>query len=359
MVGMLAPEFEEVVTGEAEVREIFRVPRIGAIAGCYVRSGVITRGSKVRFLRDGTIIWKGAITSLQAVQGRRPRGPRGLRVRHRPVRLPGPQARRPHRDVRGAGDRPHLIRCGRPPPTAEPRRPPWLPSNRPSTSSSSSTRSARGAGSPRGGSPTCRPRRDYAVDWRFISLYVLNEDKEPSERDAARPTSAGCAACASLDQVRIDHGNDAVAAFYTALGTRIHVDAPARGAGRRHRGVHRRGARRRPGSTRRSPTHAHDESHDAVPARRDRAGAVAHRARRRHADPDVRARPGRARGQLLRPGDLQGAARRRGRRSCGTPSRRSPRPASPSSSARSAPSPTSRDARASGPVRPDRLGRYR
>jgi translation initiation factor IF-2 len=65
MVGMLAPEYEEVVTGEAEVREIFRVPRIGAIAGCYVRSGVITRGSKVRFLRDGTIIWKGEISSLK------------------------------------------------------------------------------------------------------------------------------------------------------------------------------------------------------------------------------------------------------------------------------------------------------
>ncbi len=65
MVGMLAPEFEEVVTGEAEVREIFRVPRIGAIAGCMVLSGQITRGSKVRFLRDGTIIWKGAIQSLK------------------------------------------------------------------------------------------------------------------------------------------------------------------------------------------------------------------------------------------------------------------------------------------------------
>jgi translation initiation factor IF-2 len=65
MVGLLAPEFEEVVTGEAEVREIFRVPRVGAIAGCYVRSGVITRGSKVRFLRDGAIIWKGSITSLK------------------------------------------------------------------------------------------------------------------------------------------------------------------------------------------------------------------------------------------------------------------------------------------------------
>ncbi len=65
MVGMLAPEFEEVVTGEAEVREVFRVPRIGGIAGCYVRSGTITRGTKVRFLREGIIIWKGSITSLK------------------------------------------------------------------------------------------------------------------------------------------------------------------------------------------------------------------------------------------------------------------------------------------------------
>jgi translation initiation factor IF-2 len=65
MVGMLAPEVEEVITGEAEVRTVFRVPRVGAVAGCYVRDGVITRGSKVRFLRDGVIIWKGTITSLR------------------------------------------------------------------------------------------------------------------------------------------------------------------------------------------------------------------------------------------------------------------------------------------------------
>ncbi len=65
MLGMLAPEFEEVVTGEAEVREIFRVPRVGAIAGCHVTNGHITRGSKVRFLREGTIIWKGDINSLR------------------------------------------------------------------------------------------------------------------------------------------------------------------------------------------------------------------------------------------------------------------------------------------------------
>ncbi len=65
MVGMLAPEYEEVVTGEAEVRDIFRVPKAGAVAGCYVRSGTITRGSKVRFIRDGVVIWKGTINSLR------------------------------------------------------------------------------------------------------------------------------------------------------------------------------------------------------------------------------------------------------------------------------------------------------
>ncbi|MFV0523868.1 MAG: translation initiation factor IF-2 [Acidimicrobiales bacterium] len=65
MLGMLEPETEEVVTGEAEVREVFRIPRVGAVAGCMVTNGVITRGSKVRFLREGTVIWHGAIQSLK------------------------------------------------------------------------------------------------------------------------------------------------------------------------------------------------------------------------------------------------------------------------------------------------------
>jgi translation initiation factor IF-2 len=65
MLGLLAPEYEEVVTGEAEVRQVFRIPRVGAVAGCYVREGTITRGSKVRFLREGVIIWKGTISSLR------------------------------------------------------------------------------------------------------------------------------------------------------------------------------------------------------------------------------------------------------------------------------------------------------
>ena len=64
MVGMLKPEYEEVVTGEAEVRQLFSSPA-GKIAGCYVQSGVITRNSKVRYLREGTIIWKGTIGSLR------------------------------------------------------------------------------------------------------------------------------------------------------------------------------------------------------------------------------------------------------------------------------------------------------
>ena len=54
--GMLKPEFEEVQLGTAEVREIFRVPRIGNVAGCLVRSGTITRNSKARLIRDGVVV---------------------------------------------------------------------------------------------------------------------------------------------------------------------------------------------------------------------------------------------------------------------------------------------------------------
>ena len=65
LLGMLSSTFEEVVAGDAEVREIFRIRGVGAVAGCYVTHGVISRGSKVRFLREGTVIWKGEIRSLR------------------------------------------------------------------------------------------------------------------------------------------------------------------------------------------------------------------------------------------------------------------------------------------------------
>ena len=54
--GMLKPEFEEAQLGTAEIREVFRVPRVGNVAGSLVRSGTITRGSKARLIRDGVVI---------------------------------------------------------------------------------------------------------------------------------------------------------------------------------------------------------------------------------------------------------------------------------------------------------------
>jgi translation initiation factor IF-2 len=65
MQGMLAPEEVEEALGSAEVRQIFRASRVGTIAGSYVTEGTITRGSKVRLVRDGTIIWDGEIQSLR------------------------------------------------------------------------------------------------------------------------------------------------------------------------------------------------------------------------------------------------------------------------------------------------------
>jgi translation initiation factor IF-2 len=63
--GMLRPEEKEVVLGEAEVRELFKVPRMGVIAGCSVRSGVINRQGRIRVIRDGVEVYDGNIASLR------------------------------------------------------------------------------------------------------------------------------------------------------------------------------------------------------------------------------------------------------------------------------------------------------
>lgn len=63
--GMLRPEEKEVVLGEAEVRELFKVPRMGVIAGCSVRSGVINRQARIRVIRDSVEIYDGNIGSLR------------------------------------------------------------------------------------------------------------------------------------------------------------------------------------------------------------------------------------------------------------------------------------------------------
>ncbi len=65
LVGMLKPQFKEEIVGLAEVREVFRAPRIGAIAGCYVSEGVVRRSRPVRVLRDNVVIFQGEIDSLR------------------------------------------------------------------------------------------------------------------------------------------------------------------------------------------------------------------------------------------------------------------------------------------------------
>ena len=65
LVGMLAPVSEEVTEGQAEVRELFRVPRLGVIAGCFVQQGRVVRNGSARLLRTGELIWEGQIGSLK------------------------------------------------------------------------------------------------------------------------------------------------------------------------------------------------------------------------------------------------------------------------------------------------------
>jgi translation initiation factor IF-2 len=67
MQGMLVPDEVEEAVGSAEVRQIFRASKVGTIAGSHVTEGKITRGDKVRLVRDGTVIWDGEIASLRRI----------------------------------------------------------------------------------------------------------------------------------------------------------------------------------------------------------------------------------------------------------------------------------------------------
>ena len=65
MEGLLEPEFREVVQGRAEVRETFRIVKVGTVAGCYVTDGKIPRSAGVRLVRDGVVVYDGKIASLK------------------------------------------------------------------------------------------------------------------------------------------------------------------------------------------------------------------------------------------------------------------------------------------------------
>ena len=65
MEGMLAPEFEEKITANVEIREVFKISKVGTIAGCMVLDGKINRNSKVRIIREGVVIYAGELASLK------------------------------------------------------------------------------------------------------------------------------------------------------------------------------------------------------------------------------------------------------------------------------------------------------
>ena len=106
MEGLLDPTFKEVRIGTAAVREVFKVPKIGAIAGCMVTDGRITRAgeTQARLLRDNVVVFEGKIASLRRFKDDVSEVKTGLRVRYRAAELQRHQGRRRHRGLHdGAG----------------------------------------------------------------------------------------------------------------------------------------------------------------------------------------------------------------------------------------------------------------
>ncbi len=68
MTGMLSPEIKEEVIGSCEVRQVFKISKVGTVAGCYVTDGKITRSAKIRLIRDGIVIHTGELSSLRKVK---------------------------------------------------------------------------------------------------------------------------------------------------------------------------------------------------------------------------------------------------------------------------------------------------
>ena len=65
MEGLLAPTVEEVITGNIEVREVFKISKVGTVAGCYVTDGYVKRANNIRLIRDGIVSYEGEIGQLK------------------------------------------------------------------------------------------------------------------------------------------------------------------------------------------------------------------------------------------------------------------------------------------------------
>ena len=65
MEGLLEPKFEEKIVGNIEIREVFKVSKVGTIAGCYVLDGKVARSNKIRIIRNGIVVHTGELESLK------------------------------------------------------------------------------------------------------------------------------------------------------------------------------------------------------------------------------------------------------------------------------------------------------
>ncbi|MFO0324202.1 MAG: EF-Tu/IF-2/RF-3 family GTPase, partial [Burkholderiales bacterium] len=63
--GLLSPEIKETVLGMVEIRNVFKISKVGAVAGCFVLDGLVKRSSSIRLLRDGVVIFTGELDSLK------------------------------------------------------------------------------------------------------------------------------------------------------------------------------------------------------------------------------------------------------------------------------------------------------
>ncbi len=107
MSGLLEPTLKETRIGAAEVRQIFKTPKVGTIAGCMVIDGRITRSgdAQARLLRDGVVVWKGRLASLRRFKDDCQRSEVGHRVRHLARTIQRHQGRRHHRGLHRRANR--------------------------------------------------------------------------------------------------------------------------------------------------------------------------------------------------------------------------------------------------------------
>ena len=257
LVGMLSPVETEAVIGEVEVRALFRASRVGTIAGCMVTSGVVRRGAQRPHLPRRRADPRDDDRPAQALQGRRPRGGRGLRVRHPARGLQRPARGRHLRGLRDARGRAHVAR------RAGPRR-----------------RVAAAVPSPSAGFVAI-----LSVELHFPEAGSLKGKRKYVLSAKAQLANRFGASVAEVDHHELWQRCALTAAFVAREAREAEELAAARRAVARGPGV---GARRAPSVARSCPPRTSGARHDRADAPRQRVGARGRRRGDRRASSDPR-----------------------------------------------------------------------